>query len=560
MLLRSARVENFRAVKCAQITFDPTTVLIGENDCGRSSIIEAVALALGWNSKECEFLFQPFHIHRGMEEERPVAVPISIALEFVEGRRGEWDGQGFEFLRSAWPDIIHRDRRFWLEVTHVPTGGTRWVFRSAGSAPLIDDCRMLAWLRGRMPVFWISEGMMGKGVDVNSTELADPKAKHLADQVSRHYQELLQGTALDISAAIEGGSTAARQLLLAQAKLLPHYATPLGEILEGFAETRKARRSTSSMPLETLGTAAHKIGLLLLVGALLRSGAARVQRGMDPLTLIENPEAHLHPMTLASIWGVIERIRGQKIIATHSGTLLASARLSSVRRLTRRDGLVKEWRVPDGALNGDELRRYSYHLRSRRAAASFARCWLLVEGETEFWLMGEMARVCGYDFASEGVTCVEFAQCGLASLIKVARHLGIEWHLLSDGDPAGQQYARSARQRVGAGIVQDHITLLEDVDLEHCFWRYGYQDVFRKAASPRNVSADASVQRRAPAKAVIARAIERHSKPYLAVLLLDAVIDRGPDGIPPPLKRAIETCVRLARRGPAITQAAATGQ
>ena len=125
---------------------------------------------------------------------------------------------------------------------------------------------------------------------------------------------------------------------------------------------------------------------------------------------------------------MIDRIGGQKIIATHSGTLLARARLSSTRRLTRHDGVVKEWRVPEGALSADELRRYSYHLRSRRAAASFARCWLLVEGETEYWLIDELARVCGYELASEGVTCVEFAQCGVSAVLKVAGHLGIEWH------------------------------------------------------------------------------------------------------------------------------------
>ena len=43
MLIRSVRLDNFRAVKSAKITFDRSTVLIGENDCGRSSIMEAVA-------------------------------------------------------------------------------------------------------------------------------------------------------------------------------------------------------------------------------------------------------------------------------------------------------------------------------------------------------------------------------------------------------------------------------------------------------------------------------------------------------------------------------------
>jgi putative ATP-dependent endonuclease of OLD family len=287
--------------------------------------------------------------------------------------------------------------------------------------------------------------------------------------------------------------------------------------------------------------------MLLLTGALLDSGAGLLEPGMTPLTLIENPEAHLHPMTLASVWSVIDRIGGQKIIATHSGTLLASARLSSIRRLTRRDGTVTERRVPESSLSADELRRYSYHLRSRRAAASFARCWLLVEGETEYWLMAELARVCGYNLASEGVTCVEIAQCGLSALLKVAGHLGIEWHLLADGDMAGQRYVASAREYVVNGDGRDRFTLLQEPDIEHCFWRFGYQDVFRTAAWPCPPSGDAAWQRKAPAKKVIGRAIERYSKPWLAVLLLDATIDRGRAGVPPPLRQAIETCVELAR-------------
>jgi putative ATP-dependent endonuclease of OLD family len=216
--------------------------------------------------------------------------------------------------------------------------------------------------------------------------------------------------------------------------------------------------------------------------------------------------------------------------------------------LTRHAGCVKEWRVPEGALTADELRRYSYHLRSRRASASFARCWLLVEGETEFWLMSELARVCGYDLESEGVTCVEFAQCGLGALVKVAQQFGIEWHLLADGDAAGQQYAQSARQLAGAGGVEDRVSVLRDADLEHCFWRFGYDEVFRRAAYP-GYAAGSPPLRSAGAKAVIRRAIERRSKPYLAVLLLDAVIDRGPEGVPSVLRRAIETSIRLARGG-----------
>jgi putative ATP-dependent endonuclease of OLD family len=134
-------------------------------------------------------------------------------------------------------------------------------------------------------------------------------------------------------------------------------------------------------------------------------------------------------------------------------------------------------------------------------------------------------------------------------VIKVAQHLGIEWHLLADGDAAGQHYAKSARQYARGSQLDGRLTVLPERDVEHCFWDHGYEEVFRRAAYSPASSTAASVQRKIAAKAVIARAIERHSKPYLAVLLLDAAIDRGPKGVPSPLRRAIEYCIQLARHG-----------
>jgi putative ATP-dependent endonuclease of OLD family len=551
MLLRSLQLENFRAVSFARISFDATTVLIGENDCGRSSIMEAIALALGWNCGPAEFSFQPLHVHSPAADSGSPPPRISIALEFCESARGEWNGPGFEVFRARLPAVLTGSRRFWFRVTHGALG-TRFLFSSRGAEGVANDAGMLAWLRKRVPVLWMSEGMMAPRRAASLRLGADERDQSLADEVSRNYSDLLQGEALDICGAIEGGASAARDLLLARASLSNDRVTPLGEVLEEITGRRKVSpRQSLAEPLRTSGAAAQKIGLLLLVGALLRAGGANVDRGTRPLTLIDNPEAHLHPMTLASVWGVIDAIEGQKIVATHSGALLARARLSSVRRLTRREGVVREWRVPEGALDADELRRYSYHLRSRRAMASFARCWLLVEGETEFWMMGELARVCGYDFDAEGVVCVEFAQCGLPALIKVAEHLGIAWRLLADGDAAGQQYARSAREAGKSGGA----TVLHDIDMEHCFWRHGYQHVFRKAAYP-NDTTGAAASRRSGSAAAIRRAIERHSKPYLAVLLLDSVMDRGPEGVPPELRNVIESAVRLARRGSVQSAAA----
>jgi putative ATP-dependent endonuclease of OLD family len=277
----------------------------------------------------------------------------------------------------------------------------------------------------------------------------------------------------------------------------------------------------------------------------IRQGLGKWAAGTTPLLVVEDPEAHLHLMTLASVWGLLEHVRAQKVIGTQSESLLAAAPLSALRRLTRTGGRMLQWRVKPGALGADELRKLGYHVRSRRGAAMYARCWLLVEGETEFWMLPELARRCGYDFNLEGIAPVEFAQCGLSPLIRVARELGIEWHVLTDGDRTGREYADEAR-RLAGGEEDWRITWLREPDVEHCFWHHGYAPVYLQAAGLHFPPGQKINTGR-----VIRRAIKRHSKPWLAFEALAAVAQDGSPGVPPPLRHTIETCLQLAREAPA---------
>ncbi|MCU0245202.1 MAG: hypothetical protein MUC42_01425 [Bryobacter sp.] len=48
-------------------------------------------------------------------------------------------------------------------------------------------------------------------------------------------------------------------------------------------------------------------------------------------------------------------------------------------------------------------------------------------------------------------------------------------------------------------------------------------------------------------RAVIRKAIERTSKPALAVEILEEAAREGSPGVPPPLRSVIETAVKMAR-------------
>ncbi|MEW5738561.1 MAG: DUF2813 domain-containing protein [Myxococcota bacterium] len=536
MFLERLSVENYRALRHASVAFDDTTVIIGENDSGRTTLLEALALALGWRAAPDGFSFERSVLPRGDGRHGPTRV----ILELVEPQRGAWDGDDW----AAWTRRLKKapQRRVRFEVTLAASDSAplkvSWRFVDAATSDAwVDDAELLAFLRGALPVFWLPTGMV---LD-RSSPVAAASNVDVLKEIEASYHELLEARVeplTDAGRKLERGYRAAQELARELMERTGENEPPSASPVEALRRQRDL-----TLTLEH-GSAASKIGLLLLVGGLLRAWTGRPRQLGRPLLLLEAPEAYLHPMTLASVWRIIERLRGQKVIGTHSSVLVGAAPVTSLRRLVRANGEVSTFQVPVGGLSSEDERRYTYHLRSRRADASFGRVWLLVEGETEFWLLPELARALGYDFTLEGIHCVEFAQAGLTPLLKVVKHLGMGWHVLTDGDTAGRNYLESARAFVTGEEPRRHLTLLPQRDLENCFWASGYADFFKRAAGVTGKVRERS------APSVISHAIRKHSKPGLALMLLDEVNARGPKGVPEPLRYAIESCVRQARGEP----------
>jgi putative ATP-dependent endonuclease of the OLD family len=535
MYLRALSIRNFRGIREAALDFDATTVLIGENDCGRSSILEALTLLLGSSREGLEQSIKPHHFHRpgGV-----VSGPILIAIHLAETRTGDWMPPAR--IAAAWKPNTRRIA--WIEFRADPPAAPGappaldWWLRTSLSGPPLyrRDAELLAWVRGLSPVAWIRGGFASQPKDVVSSH-----GSELMRKVGRHFQRVMTGDTPDIAGEIEAATAVAREFIASRPDRLGGVSlvgVMASEILGRSAATREAGLSTA-LPVQ-------KLGVLLLMGALSQVGGIETGPDSRPVLLVENPESNLHPMTVAAVWQMLQRLNFQKVITTHSGNLLSNCPLGAIRRLTRTGGVVRQHRVLVRRFSREDLRRVSYHVRSRRASAMFARCWLLVEGESEFWIMPELARILGSDFAEEGIACVEFAQCGVKPLIKLAEQLGIGWHVLTDGDEAGERYEESAVQHGGPSRV----TRLSERDIEHCFWKNGYQAVIQGIAYPRGLPPQGSPRRQ------IERAIERTSKPFLALSLVEGVANAGRDCVPRALREAIEKCVSLARGEQQIEQ------
>lgn len=534
MRLERVFLENFRGVERLNLTLDEITVLIAENSHGKATVFDALGLCLGVRGLAEEVRFRDDDLTRRDDGSFAAA---RIVLSFS----GSGGGPDVHIAFTSGAD--GRIERAFVSNTGTPVDP---------QPPLEELTAVLA----AHPVLLLRfahprhETPPSDAADGHREASRNRRTStDLSDTIARVYHDLAHGRDSVSPERISEGLTAARRLLQ-EGQGLPEGDRAVHRL---FSEVRSELREWSltdrdeneRMPtLDLTGSGSHNLALLLVLGSILEiQNGSPLADSARPIIAIEEPEAHLHPVLLASTWDVIETLGSQTLVTTNSGELLSSVPMKYLRRLVRLDRHVQVHRLNDGSLTERDLRRVAYHIRAKRGGVLFARSWMLVEGESEFWLMSQLADVLGYDLEAEGVRLIEFAQCGVAPLAKLANDLGLPWHLLADGDDSGSVYARDAESFLQGAEYEERISVLGHRDVESCLWNHGFDDVYTRAArlAPRPDG------RGPPPKRIIAKAVRKRSKPYLALAVAEAAAERGRTSVPPVLRRAIETSVQMAR-------------
>ncbi|HDG8128992.1 TPA: ATP-dependent endonuclease [Klebsiella pneumoniae] len=548
MLLERVEIVGFRGINRLSLMLEQNNVLIGENAWGKSSLLDALTLLLSpefdlYHFVRDDFWFPPGDI-QGREHH------LHIILTFRETEPGRHRVRRFRPLQRCWvpcDDGYHRV--FYRLEGELAEDDSVMTLRSfidgEGEALVLEEIDELArHLVRLMPVLRLRDARFMRRIH-NGTVPHSPQIEITARQLDFLSREL-------VSHPQNLSDGQIRQGLSAMVQLLEHYFAE-----QSSAQTRHRlmrRRSHDEQRswryldiinrmIDKPGGRSHRVILLGLFATLLQAkGTVRLDRDARPLLLIEDPETRLHPIMLSVAWHLLNLLPLQRVTTTNSGELLSLTPVEQVCRLVRESTRVSAWRLGPGGMNAEESRRIAFHIRFNRASSLFARCWLLVEGETETWVINELARQCGHHFDAEGVKVIEFAQSGLKPLIKFARRMGIQWHVLVDGDEAGKKYAATVRGLLNNDreLERDHLTSLPALDMEHFLYRQGFDDVYHRVAQiPDNVPMNM--------RRVITKAIHRSSKPDLAIEVAMEAGRRGVDAVPTLLKKMFSRVLWLAR-------------
>ena len=567
MKLTTVEIRNFRCIKELSVNLDETTVLIGENNSGKTAFLEAIRICLERLRGRGRGPFNEYDYHLSDEGSTPAeADPIQIKLSFAETDSAPW----MDEVAQALDELVAFDdedrRQVTLRVTssfdHNGAGPvTDWDFLDANGNPLLGRAKTVTQLitfQRMVPAFYLSalrdasrhfiaNGRFWRTFLAELGVPADEK-KELEEELAVLNRRLIEAhkPLLEVRQRLEDANKVIKFGVndIVAIDALP---TKLFSLLSR-TQVRLASRSGARIPVEFQGEGTQSLTVLLLFGTFLRSQLSDLDPVAEPITALEEPEAHLHPSAIRSLMGLVCDLPGQKLVSTHSGDLLASVKASAIRHFVHEDGEIKAYRIEPGTLTPEEERKFDFHVRRTRGELLFSRCWLLVEGETETTLFTGAAEALNLDLEREGVRCVEFSQTDVGMLAKVANQLGIAWFCVLDDDSGRNKYEKSVKAQLGAAAMADRIIMpYKNIELFLC--ENGFGELYEACLPLQRLplSSEKGTPEYWPEVVrTLPKGSSRYSKPRVAAEVVTRMT--APD-VPKPLSGILNKVIELAGAG-----------
>lgn len=505
------RVADFRSLTNIEVELNDLTVLVGANNAGKTSLLDAFQLAIGANRR----LLGKEDIRLGQDEtdvpkDRKATVDILVRPVGADGKIIETFPEG-SFWTGLWGTGIAQDER------QDDMVGIRSVLKWSD---VHGDYRTTRkFLKEWKPFADWQSAEDGETVNVVHIE---PIALHYID-AKRDLEDDLRtrgsfwrrlttdlGLSEEDIEKLENALTEINKTVVAKSEVLQHLRDHLAELqkvisfekagidiapvprhlrdLSRGVDVSLNSGGASAFPLTRHGMGTRSLASLLVFRAFASWRQARAEEVSDEihtLLAVEEPEAHLHPHAQKALFAQIRDIPGQRIVSTHSPYFVAQSRLEDLRLLAKTKSDTSVTQLDLMKLDTDERRKLEREVMVSRGDLLFSRALILFEGETEEQALPIYAE--SYWSATAHAKGFSFVGCGGANyfpFVWLAQNFRMRWYILCDGEEKTIKRVNGQLQRVGLDTMDrlPNVSVIDGkVDYEGHLIASGYMDAIEKA-------------------------------------------------------------------------------
>lgn len=533
----ATRVRDFRSLANIEVELGNLTVLIGANNAGKTSFLDALFAAIGAGRKSLnadDVRLAPGESTAPKKRDviidvmlRPVGPDGTVLDAYPPGSfwTNLWGTVGiatddthneFTGIRTTlkWSDVRGEhvlERRFlkeWKPFDDWTTAATQdHAVTAAQLEPLalhyVDAKRDIEEDLRKPGSFWrrLTEdlGLSAPEIEEMEKTLSDINEQIVGKSaILKHLKENLAG--LQTVVASDSGAVE---------------VTPVARKLRDLSKGVDVSFNTTgaqSFPLARHGMGTRSLAALLVFRAYASWRSKQANEGGDSVhsvLALEEPESHLHPQAQRALFAHIQQVAGQRIVSTHSPYFAGQARLEDLRLFFKTKGDTTVTKLDTSALGRDDIRKLQDTVIDTRGDILFSRGVVLFEGQTEEQAMPVYAaKFWGASIHELGLCFVRANGTDYFPFIWLAKALRIPWYAFADGesDPvkklnqalakAGEQEASKCENVVvlpgGNGfeaqlVAEGYLAEIEQV-IDECEGQAKYLDdyVKRLHGKPKN--------------------------------------------------------------------------
>lgn len=459
----AARIRDFRSLANIEVELGDLTVLIGANNAGKTSFLDALFAAIGSGRKSLgvdDVRLAPGE--SSAPKTREVIIDIMIRPIGPDGKVLDAYPEG-SFWTNLWGTTGIATDDALNEFTGIRTT-LKW---SAVRGEHVIERRFLKEWKAFAD--WISAGTQDR--PVTATHL-DPLALHYVD-AKRDLEEDLRkpgsfwrrltedlGLSSDEIEEMEKTLTGINEQIVGKSAILRHLkenltglqkvvgsdsgaveVAPVARKLRDLAKGVDVSFNTAgsqSFPLARHGMGTRSLAALLVFRAYASWRNKQATEGGDSVHSVlglEEPESHLHPQAQRSLYSHIKQVTGQRIVSTHSPYFAGQATLEDLRLFFKSKGDTIVSKLNTSALKADELRKLQNTVIDTRGDILFSRGVILFEGQTEEQALPVYAaKYWGSTIHELGFCFVRVNGTDYFPFIWLAKALYIPWYIFADGE------------------------------------------------------------------------------------------------------------------------------